>query len=111
MSGRFKLDSDWTRFFLTIAFFAVIHFGDNRYVRKAEHTADLAALSAELRTVGTAIVSMDKSIALLETARRVQDDHETRIRALEQRTKLSIYEKNPQLVPSAWASLSITGDR
>jgi cob(I)alamin adenosyltransferase len=96
MTAFKKFDSEWGRFFLghflTLAIFASIHFGDGRYVTKADYTADM-------KSVRDTLVSLDKSIALLETTRRVQDDHEARLRALEARKVF--YEKNqtPSLTP------------
>lgn len=107
MSTRFKITADWMRFFLTIAFFCILHFGDGRYVSKADY-------SAEMKTIAAAIVAMDKQIALLESGRSAIVDHESRIRALEQKTKLS-YEikKTPlgSLEPFLTGSLYAAGDR
>lgn len=124
MSSRFKisgLDPDWVRFFGLIAIFAGLHFGDNRYVTKAEYSADQAerkeafnGIKETFAGVREAIISMDKSIALLETTRRVQDDHETRIRALEKTAKLSYeIEKNPigSVGPALLGSFYNSSDR
>lgn len=102
MSALKKFDSDWARFFLTIAFFCLLHFGDNRYVKKEEYSADM-------KSVRDSLVSLDKSIALLETTRRVQDDHETRLRALEAR-KISYEKKQTGSHPPYTLSLLPSGD-
>src|SRR4051812_7233657 len=107
MNARFKLNPEWMRTIVTVAFFCAVHFLDNRYVTKADYAADQTRREESLKPIRDAIVGMDKSIALLESNRSVQADHETRIRALEQRNKLSHeIEKNPVgSVPSLYGSV------
>jgi hypothetical protein len=91
MSFRPRINGEWIRWGLLVALVVATQFLDLRYVPKQAYADDKVEAKKNMEALKDAVSSMATTIALLQKSERVQDDHEQRIRNLENRK--ATYEK------------------